>query len=167
MPRLTLGADGRVVFSWLERTGDTSIALRTVSRDAAGLWDWPHDVTRGAPSAYFVNWADFPSAIRLADGTLVAHWLAREGRGTYAYGVRIARSSDSGATWSAPVTPHTDGLEAEHGFVSLWDAGNGDVGAVWLDGRKSAMPDSTREMTLRTARTTAARRRRRPRVAGA
>ena len=85
------------------------------------------------------------------NGDLAAHWLEREGTSTYAYGIRTVRSRDDGRTWSAPVTPHTDGLAAEHGFVSLWSEGGRTLGLVWLDGRKSAMKDSTREMTVRTA----------------
>lgn len=49
------------------------------------------------------------------------------------------------------MAPHTDGLAAEHGFVSLWAEGEHDLGLAWLDGRKSAMPDSAREMTVRSA----------------
>ena len=37
----------------------------------------------------FVNWADFPSLVVLDGGRLAAHWLQRNGSGTYAYGVRI------------------------------------------------------------------------------
>ncbi|MGH7507022.1 MAG: sialidase family protein, partial [Longimicrobiales bacterium] len=67
-----------------------------------------------------------------------AHWLAREGAGSYAYGVRIALSHDRGTTWSDPVTPHRDGTRTEHGFVTLYPAPDGGVSAVWLDGRNMA-----------------------------
>lgn len=39
---------------------------------------------RGFGKDWFVNWADVPSAIRLANGTLVGHWLQKSGPGTSA-----------------------------------------------------------------------------------
>lgn len=101
--------------------------------------------TIAAQRDFFVNWADFPVMTALGNGDLAAHWLEREANGKYSYGVRVVRSKDSGRTWSAPVTPHTDGLAAEHGFVSMWAEGADRIGLVWLDGRKSAMPDSARD----------------------
>lgn len=84
---------------------------------------------------WFVNWADVPSVLRLADGSLAAHWLQKSGADTYAYDVRVSHSSDNGRTWSAPVTPHTDGTQSEHGFGSLFQAPGAGLGLVWLDGR--------------------------------
>jgi hypothetical protein len=90
---------------------------------------------------WFVNWADVPSVLRLDAGTLVAHWLQKRGAATYAYDVRLARSSDEGRTWSAPVTPHHDGLAREHGFASLFEMPAGGLGLVWLDGRAMTSAD--------------------------
>jgi hypothetical protein len=89
-------------------------------------------VARG--EAWFVNWADFPSVVPIADRLWAAHWLARRPEGGYAYDVAMALSSDAGARWGATLSPHTDGTPTEHGFVTLfpWQGG---VGAVWLDGR--------------------------------
>lgn len=148
-PWLATVGDTAMVISWTEQLADSTARVRFTT------WrpnDWTRPRTVTAKGNYFINWADFPSVIALGNGDFAAHWLEREGTGTYSYGVRIARTADSGETWSAPITPHTDGLAAEHGFVSLWAADSGSIGAVWLDGRKSAMPDSAKEMTLRTAR---------------
>ncbi len=147
-PNLVVAADGAVHVSFTERADSATHALRFATLQG-GTWTEPRDIARGRP--FFVNWADFPSLVALDNGDLAAHWLEREGPGTYAYGVRIVRSTDGGATWDSARTPHGDGLLAEHGFVALWPAGGDGVGAVWLDGRKTAMPDSAREMTLRTA----------------
>jgi hypothetical protein len=76
-----------------------------------------------------------PSVIRLADGTLVAHWLQKSGTGTYAYDVRLAHSTDDGTTWSPFITPHSDGTKTEHGFASLFQMPGAGLGVVWLDGR--------------------------------
>lgn len=147
-PHLALDDRGRVLLSWTQRRPDSTVAIQLAIWNGTA-WDSTRTIAAGRP--FFVNWADFPAVTALGTGELAAHWLEREGSGKYAYGVRVVRSSDDGRSWSAPVTPHTDGLEAEHGFVSLWAERDGDVGLVWLDGRKSAMADSAREMTIRTA----------------
>jgi hypothetical protein len=68
--------------------------------------------------------------------------------------VRVSRSTDSGATWSEPVTPHTDGTPTEHGFVSKFRSPQG-VGLIWLDGRNTIADasgnDTTTGMSLRAA----------------
>ncbi len=147
-PHLALDANGRVLLSWTQRRPDSTVAIQMATWNGTA---WDSTRTIADNRQFFVNWADFPAITALGNGDLAAHWLEREGGGKYAYGVRVVRSKDGGVTWSAPVTPHTDGLAAEHGFVSLWGEGPDGIGMVWLDGRKSAMPDSTREMTIRTA----------------
>lgn len=147
-PSLVVSDNGIAYLSWTERRADSSVAIR-VAAFANGQWDSTRTI--GANRNFFVNWADFPAVTVMRDGGLAAHWLEREGTGTYAYGIRVVQSRDQGATWSSPVTPHTDGLEAEHGFVALWPSADNGVGLSWLDGRKSAMPDSAKETTVRTA----------------
>ncbi len=144
-PNLSTAPDGRVLLSWIEAE-DSGHALRfAVLADSA--WSEPRTIAQGAD--WFVNWADFPALIELSDGSLAAHWLQRSGAGAYAYDIRIARSTNGGATWSAPITPHRDSTAAEHGFVTLYDAGVGGLGVVWLDGRRYAAGDE--QMTLRHA----------------
>lgn len=114
----------------------------------------------GAAARWFVNWADFPGLVVLDNGDWVAHWLQKSGDSTYAYEIRVVRSRDRGRSWSAPVVPHTDGTDTEHGFVSLLPDGDDRVRLVWLDGRDTAAPaghdarddhDAHGNMTLRSA----------------
>lgn len=154
---LAVGPSGRVYLSWIDVLPDSSHALR-FSVLGGSSWSTPRTIASGR--GWFVNWADFPSLLALDDRTLAAHWLVKRGRGWEDYDVHIARSRDGGATWGAPVIPHRDGTESEHGFVSMWAGSRGTVGVVWLDGRKYAAAaaarargDSTlvRQMTLRAA----------------
>ena len=131
-PELFTGPDGRVILSWVEKRGEQAYALRFASRDPSG-WSEARTVAEG--DNWFVNWADFPSVVALADGSLAAHWLVKSGAGTYAYDVNIARSKDGGKTWGRAVVPHTDGTQTEHGFVSLLPLADGRLGVVWVDGR--------------------------------
>ncbi len=131
-PDIFATADGRVILSWVEKVAEKRYALRFAEQTAAG-WSEPMKVAEG--DNWFVNWADFPSVIKLSDGSLAAHWLVKSGPGTYAYDVNIARSKDGGRAWSKPIVPHTDGTQTEHGFVSLLPLADGLLGAVWVDGR--------------------------------
>lgn len=131
-PNLTVGPGRRVYLSWLEPAGDSTYALKLAAR-IGNTWSAPRTIVRD--KNFFVNWADFPSVIALPDGRLAAHWLQRSGPGRYSYGVRVSQSRDGGATWTPPIVPHRARVETEHGFVSLWPAGDR-LGAIWLDGRK-------------------------------
>jgi hypothetical protein len=132
-PFVATAPDGRVVMSWLERQADSSVALRFATLDTArAAWSAPREILRRKD--LFVNWADFPSVVPLADGTLLAHWLQRNGSGRYAYDVRLAESRDGGATWGESALPHAPGIEAEHGFVSILPYPQGGAGILLLDG---------------------------------
>ena len=131
-PNLFRDTRGRIFLSWVEKVGEKRHRLRFAERYGA-RWSEPRTVAEG--DNWFVNWADFPSVVVLADQTVVAHWLVKSGADTYAYDVNISRSTDRGRSWSKPLVPHRDGTKTEHGFVSLVPMAGGRVGAVWLDGR--------------------------------
>lgn len=133
-PNLVAAPDGQIYLSWLEPQGASGIRLRFATREGDG-WSAPRTIAEG--SDWFVNWADFPSMTVLPDRTLAAHWLVKSGEGTYAYDVRVSQSFDGGASWTAPLIPHRDGTRTEHGFVSLFPAGDGLLGVAWLDGRET------------------------------
>jgi hypothetical protein len=134
-PDLTVAPDGSVLLSWIEPAGEGGVALRHSRREPGGEWSTPRTVATG--DDWFVNWADFPSLATLPDGTLLAHWLRKNGPGTFAYDVQLAVSRDAGATWSEPLVPHRDGTESEHGFVSMAPEAGDRMGVAWLDGRNT------------------------------
>ena len=130
-PVLSQGPGGELVLSWLEPAGQAHALKYSVWRDG----QWMRAATVMESDSLFVNWADVPSVVPVGRDTLLAHWLRKTAGGTYDYGVRLSRSTDGGRSWSAPITPHRDGLHGEHGFVSLvpWPAGG--IATLWLDGR--------------------------------
>ena len=133
-------ADGHAL-GFAEFDGRAFGAARTI----AGGRDW------------FVNWADTPRLFIAPDGDWIAHWPVKSGAATYAYDVVVSRSSDRGATWSPPASPHRDGTQTEHGFVSYFADPDGTTHLVWLDGRHTgggghdAHASGNGAMTLRTA----------------
>jgi hypothetical protein len=134
-PNLALDARGRVHLSWLERDGDSTVALKLAIRDGSA---WSPPVTITSRSDLFVNWADFPSVYVSPTGRLVMHWLQKRPGGKYSYDVMTRQSADGGTTWSEPRILHDDNVSAEHGFVSFFAAEGDSIEAVWLDGRATA-----------------------------
>src|SRR5215208_1625329 len=128
-PFLASDASGAVHMTWIERTGDSTHAIRYARLDG-NTWSAPTTVIERRD--LFVNWADYPSVIATASGRLVVHWLQRSGNGRYAYDVRIAQSADRGLSWSDGTVLHTDRSAGEHGFVATWIAPGDSVRAAWL-----------------------------------
>src|SRR5262245_19727906 len=159
-PQLAVDSSGRVAVSWLERVGEgPRYAFKYAFRDGP-KWSTPQTIVER--DDFFVNWADVPSIFPLAQsGRWVAHWLQKNGSGTYAYDVRIAVSDPQVATWSPGRLPYNNTSQSEHGFASFFDLPGG-TGVIWLDGRE--MSTTTAEgtghgghdwrgaMTVRTAR---------------
>lgn len=138
-PFLSADRAGNLAMSWLQRSDDSStVTLKLALLDATGAWGEPVSVVES--KALFVNWADFPSVVSLADGRLLAHWLQKNGAGTYAYDVRLAQSTDAGRTWTTSVTPHGEGIQAEHGFVTLLPRADSSADIVFLNGSQAPTP---------------------------
>lgn len=152
-PRLFARPDGPVYLSWIEPAPDGDDRLMFSTLDNA-VWSPAREISRG--SDWFVNWADTPSLVALADGSLVAHWLVKNtDGGSYAYDVLISASTDAGTSWTPPQRLNRDRTSSEHGFVSMLPLAPDRAIAVWLDGRHTAASDSTGEhpaaMSLRSA----------------
>lgn len=135
-PNLVVSADGRVLLSWLEPVEAGRFALR-FARLESRAWSQPRTIATGED--WFVNWADFASLAIFADDTLAANWRVKNGGGVYGYDIRLALSTDAGATWSQPIVPHHDGTRTQHGFVSMlpW---TDKLLVLWLDGRTIRPP---------------------------
>ena len=141
-PRLTQSNNDQAILSWMEKAEDeASLHFSAFAIDA-----WQASKTAAVDSGMFVNWADMPAVTAIGPDSLLAYWLSYTADATYAYQVLTAFSNDDGASWSTPVSAHTDGTPTEHGFVSTFTADSG-TGLIWLDGRET--PDQG--MTLRSA----------------
>lgn len=137
-PSVVQTPDGEWLLSWQARTapGCVALMLRTLARD--GTLGPLRTAAEGCN--WFVNWADFPSAVVADNGDWLTFWLQKTGEGTYAYAVMTRRSTDRGETWAEPQRLHDDASQTEHGFVALAPAGADRVRAIWLDGRAMAKP---------------------------
>jgi len=133
-PQLAEDGKGGVYMTWLETLKDGGHRLRIAHRKESGAWGDPATVHEGR--TFWRNWADFPGLGVFPDGSVMVHWLARSGEGTYDYNVNARITRDAGKTWGEPFLVNTDGKKAEHGFVSFATTKKG-LAVVWLDGRET------------------------------
>lgn len=127
---LSTGADGKNYLIWIEPAGEGHHALKFSTLGAEG-WSAPREISRG--NNWFVNWADHPSLTAMADGSLLAHWLVNTGQkqGSYGYGIRVARSTDQGASWSTIFEDGMRNVSDYAGFLTFAAGGHG-VDAIYL-----------------------------------
>jgi hypothetical protein len=131
--------------SWIDRKSKGVASVRVAGWNGNAFGEAS---TVATSKQMFANWADIPSVIEAPSGDLYAHWLDRISGETYAYGIRIVRSTDRGNSWNPMGWLHNDTSPTEHGFVSFIPEGKR-VRAFWLDGR--AMAKEGGKMMLRTA----------------
>lgn len=137
-PWFTRDTRGFPVLCWTENDGsDRGYLLKYAIYD-------PATATFGKPvpvSPSLGTRTSAESANKIAfksDGTVVAAFGKRfqDPRNRFAGAIQFSLSKDDGRTWSAPRYLHSD--TAHHygrGFFDLATLPDGEVGAVWLDGR--------------------------------
>ena len=130
-PQLSVSERG-ILLSWIERVGTTT-SLKFAELTASG---WTVPMTAASGPDWFLSYADVPSVMRMADGTLVAQWLETTDNFLEAYNLLLSYSTDDGETWAPSFMPHHDGTTSQHGFASFVEMPSG-LGIVWLDGRNS------------------------------
>ena len=129
LPRFAVSGD-RILLSYV--VSDSAAGDRLYVRERVGE-EWSDERLLAAGDDWFVNWADYPSVRPLGD-SLFYHYLAYSGEGTYDYDIRFAVGG--GPEREAKVM-HTDGVSAEHGFVSSAPLPDGNLQVTWLDGRNT------------------------------
>jgi hypothetical protein len=141
LSRLTSDTSGRLWLSWVstkapsDEASDKPITSLHYARYADESWSAPRQIAEG--NDWFVNWADFP-VLAVHDQGMVAHWLPKSAAGTYDYDVVASFYNAPADKWGPPVTINKDGVNAEHGFVSMLPMPEGRTFITWLDGRNTA-----------------------------
>lgn len=129
-PHLFSTDENEIYLSWVEKQDTTSTLY--YAQLINNRWSYPLKIATG--NNWFVNWADYPMVQKNKENYM-AHYLVKSGAGTYAYDIMITQSND-GKSWSKGKLLNEDGLEAEHGFVSILPY-NDDFLLAWLDGRNT------------------------------
>jgi hypothetical protein len=144
LSRVVANESGEIYLSWVSQdAGQATLAYSRLSNEG---WNTPEVISQG--SDWFINWADFP-ALSVDSSGMAAHWLQTSAQGTYDYDIRARFYSQDSQAWTSPKTVHTDGISAEHGFVSMLPLDDGTTLITWLDGRETKHGDPLGAMTLR------------------
>ncbi len=134
LSRVVTDSTGAVYLSWVSGQDETSIL--SYSKLLDGVWQAPQMIARG--DDWFVNWADFPSLV-VNEDSMAAHWLRMSAEGSYDYDVNATFHDAASNSWGEAITVHKDGVNAEHGFVSMLPLSEGRTFISWLDGRNTRM----------------------------
>ena len=144
LSRVVADESGEIYLSWVSQ--DAEQATLAFARLTSEGWDAAKVISEGRD--WFVNWADFP-VLSVDSSGMVAHWLQMSATGTYDYEIRARFYAQDKATWTEARTIHTDGISAEHGFVSMLPLNDGTTLISWLDGRETVHSEPPGAMTLR------------------
>lgn len=125
----TLDGKGRL---WLARVEDQKL-LVSWSGDDGRSFSSPVVVTV-EPENISADGENRPKIAVARDGTVLLSWTQSLPQ-KYAGNVRFARSTDSGKSFSEPITLNDDGRLTSHRFDSMAIDGDGRVVVAWLDAR--------------------------------
>jgi len=142
--------DGTLSLSWISSEQDNNASLH-FSQLKNGKWIKPQKIADG--SDWFVNWADFP-AHAINEDLILTSYLKKSDSGTYTYDVLLNLRKLTGEKIKQDFLLNTDGIKAEHGFVSIIPNNNKGFFITWLDGRNTVekKPDGDHKpMTIRFA----------------
>ena len=151
-PSLVSG-EGSLSLSWIS-SNDGEKSTLNFSQFKEGKWINTQTMATG--SDWFVNWADFP-AHAINENLILSSYLKKSDSGTYTYDVILSLQKLSGEKVKEDFLLHTDGVKAEHGFVSIIPNHNQGFFITWLDGRNTVDKDLDghhKPMTIRFAEIT-------------
>ena len=151
-PSLVSG-EGSLSLSWISSNEGKKFTLN-FSQFKEGKW--VNTQTMATGSNWFVNWADFP-AHAINENLILSSYLKKSDSGTYTYDVILSLQKLSGEKVKEDFLLHTDGVKAEHGFVSIIPNHNQGFFITWLDGRNTVDKDLDgyhKPMTIRFAEIT-------------
>ena len=145
--------DGNLTLSWISSEEDQEAVLY-YSQFTNENWKAPVRITSG--SDWFVNWADFP-ANAINEDLILTSYLRKSASGTYTYDILLNLETLSGKKIKDNFLLNTDGIKAEHGFVSMIPSNNKGFFITWLDGRNTVTNTNEahhKAMTIRFAEIT-------------
>ena len=145
--------NGSLSLSWISSKEENK-AFLNYSQYKKGRWIKPQVIASG--SDWFVNWADFPAHAINQDLIITSH-LKKSASGKYTYDVVLNLQKLSGEKIRENFLLNTDGVKAEHGFVSIMANNEKGFFITWLDGRNTIekkLEGDHKPMTIRFAEIT-------------
>lgn len=142
--------NGNLSLSWLNSIRGKEATLFYTELENEN-WKAPTKIANGTD--WFVNWADFPSNATNGNVLLTSH-LQKSATGTYTYDIVLNLRKLNGEIIKENFLLNTDGMKAEHGFVSVIPNEKDGFLITWLDGRntvKEMKESHHKAMTIRAA----------------
>lgn len=137
-PYLTNDNNGNVVLCWTERDPRDSMYRLKYAVYDKGIEAFGATVTVQQSAGTRSSGESMNKVAFKSDGTVIAVFGKRfeNERNPYAGALYYTMSADKGKTWAMPQFLHSDTSHAYgRGFFDLAPLKNGEVAAVWLDGR--------------------------------
>jgi len=125
-PNLVSNGD-HLTLSWISSVEDSNANL-FYSQYKDDKWSVPTSIASG--SDWFVNWADFP-AHAVNENLILTSYLKKSDSGTYNYDIFLNLETLSGKI-KKNFLLNTDGVKAEHGFVSMIPSNGKGFFITWL-----------------------------------
>ncbi len=129
-PGPAMTADGTLLIAFVQ---DRHIYV-TQSSDQGRSYSEPVQVN-AEPEEVEFNGENRPKLVRDRDGSLYISWTTKT-EGNHTGNIRFSRSTDSGASFSTPITINDDGLLTGHRFDSMLLTPSGHLYLTWLDKRE-------------------------------
>ena len=148
-----VSSNGSLTLSWISSKEENKASLN-YSRYMEGRWIKPQVIASG--SDWFINWADFPAHAINQDLIITSH-LKKSASDKYTYDVVLNLQKLSGEKIKEDFLLNTDGVKAEHGFVSIIANNKKGFFITWLDGRNTIekkLDGDHKPMTIRFAEIT-------------
>jgi len=148
-----VSSNGALSLSWISSKNENNASLH-FSQFKNGKWIKPQTIAYG--NNWFVNWADFP-AHAINEDLIITSYLKKSASGTYTYDVILNLQKLSGEKIKQNFLLNTDGVKAEHGFVSIIPSNKKGFFITWLDGRNTlekSLDGHHKPMTIRFAEIT-------------
>jgi Cu/Ag efflux protein CusF len=140
MPSLAALGD-RVVLVWTGTRDGVMSVYSAVSDDRGATFNIQRRVNdrMGDVSAN----VEQPPRVAISSAGITVIWSAKKAGST---GIRMARSTDGGRTFTPATTVHEASLTGARGWESIAAAADGSVHVVWLDGRNATPMDHSMPM---------------------
>jgi len=143
-PFLTINHENNPVLSWVEGEDDNTYFYFSTSEDNGETFSDPIAIT--PTKGLTPHKETMPKLAFKSDGSIVAVYQRRTPtpKNRFAGAIYYTQSFNKGETWSEPNYLHTDTSQGiGRSFFDITVLPDGEIGAVWLDGRKRQRDGST------------------------
>jgi len=143
-PFITIDQNKNIVLSWVEGKAENTMFYFSVSKDNGKTFSKPKEISPA--KGLSPHHESMPKIAFKKDGTIIAVYQRRTPtpKNRFAGAIYYTQSFNEGQTWTNPNYLHTDTTKGiGRSFFDISVLPDGEIGAIWLDGRKRQPDGST------------------------